>query len=296
MDSDNLLDTNSVEDLGNYLRAHRKKANITLEEIQEETKIRIKYLKALETGDLSTIPGGEVYVKGFLQNYAKAINLDPSEILRIYKQIKGEDLIKEKIEVSSDEYEESKNLISSIINKISPKGKGIFSLIVIAVVIIILAFSIKSIRSTPNITSPPSGNNHQNIESENQDTDETLEKDKSQDLYEQDSRNVEDENQDKAQIKLKEDTKQKTVYEVSDKEINIVIEVINDRCWMSVEKDGEFEYEGTLSEGDSKEFNADDDLIIRVGNPLVVKIKANNNDLGILGGQTRDIIFLKRGA
>lgn len=296
MNSDNLLDMNSIEELGRYLKAYRKKANITLEEIQEETKIRIKYLKALETGDFYTIPGGEVYVKGFLQNYAKAINLDPSEILRIYKQIKGEDIIKEKIEVSSDEYEESENIISSIIDKIS--SKRFFTLIVVAVVIIILVFSFRLIKSTPNSASPPSGNNHQNIESKNQDTHEKFDEDKSQDLYkyEKDSKDMENENKGKTRVKLKEDTKQKTVYEVNDKEINIVLEIVDDRCWMNVKKDGRFEYEGTLSSGDSKEFNADDDLVIRVGNPLVVKIKANNNDLGILGGQTRDIIFLKRGA
>lgn len=294
MSSDNILAINSVKELGSYLKAHRKKANISLEEMQEETKIRIKYLKALETGDLSIIPGGEVYVKGFLQNYAKTINLDPSEILQIYKEIKGEDLTEEKIELPSDEDDESESFMLSIIDKISSKGFAF--LIVIAVVIIILFFSFRLIKSAPNIASPQSDNNYQNIERENQDIHETFDEDESQNLYEKDSEDIEDENKSENQVKLKEDTKQKTVYEISDKEINIVLEVVDDRCWINVKKDGKFEYEGILSAGDSKEFCADNDLIIRVGNPLVVKIKANNNDIGILGGQTRDIIFLKRGA
>lgn len=72
-----------MRELGEYLRREREERGITLDEIQSVTKIRLRYLEALEQGDFHVIPG-QVYVRGFLQNYASFIGLDPAEILARY--------------------------------------------------------------------------------------------------------------------------------------------------------------------------------------------------------------------
>lgn len=294
-DSYDLLSIKSEKELGNYLKEHRKKANISLEEIQKQTKIRTKYLKALESGDFSIIPGGDVYVKGFLQNYAKAVGLETSEVLDIYKKLKGESFAEEQtIKSLDDEYEHTNDKIPSVMNKISPKT--IVSIIIIFAIVIVIFFSIRLFKHTPSNTSPTSMKNGQNIETEQKDMQKNFDEENEQNV-EDESDIIEDEDtENKVEVYVKEDTKKKTVYEINDDSINVVLEVVDDRCWINVKNDGDFEYEGIMSTGDSKEFNADEELVIRIGNPLVVKLKVNNKDLGILGGQARDVIFIKRGA
>lgn len=292
MGIDDLLDVSSAKELGNYLKIHRKRANISLEEIQKHTKIRVKYLKALEAGDFSVIPGGDAYVKGFLQNYAKTVGLDTSEVLDIYKRLKGESSPEDEM-IKSDEYEKTDDIISSFIDKFS--SRGIVFIIIIAAIVIVLFFSLRLIKDMPSNTSPSSIDKNQGMKIESEGIQDNLDEDqdKDQNMLNDDSEIAEDINE--GQVQIKEDTKQKTVYEVDDDAINVVLEVLNDRCWINVKKDGTFEYEGILSTGDSKEFRSNGDLVIRVGNPLVVKVKVNNKDLGVLGGQARDIIFIKRG-
>ncbi len=77
-----------MKEIGEYLRQAREKKNISLRDIQETTKIRLRYLEAIEQGDLEQIPG-EVYRRGFLVNYANAIGIDADEVLRKYNELKN---------------------------------------------------------------------------------------------------------------------------------------------------------------------------------------------------------------
>ncbi|NLW56755.1 MAG: helix-turn-helix domain-containing protein [Firmicutes bacterium] len=69
--------------IGALLKAAREAKGLSLEEIRMITKIRVQQLKALEEGEFDRLPG-EVYVKGFLVNYARAVGLDGEEILKKY--------------------------------------------------------------------------------------------------------------------------------------------------------------------------------------------------------------------
>jgi transcriptional regulator with XRE-family HTH domain len=70
--------------LGELLKDARQNKGASLEEIEEELRIRKKYLQALEEEDFSIMPP-EVYVKGFLRNYAIYLGLDPEEVRALYK-------------------------------------------------------------------------------------------------------------------------------------------------------------------------------------------------------------------
>ena len=65
-----------LNEIGVLLREAREASGMSLEEVSEATKIRSKYLEAIEQGDFAVIPG-EVYLKGFMRNYADCVGLDP---------------------------------------------------------------------------------------------------------------------------------------------------------------------------------------------------------------------------
>jgi len=74
-----------MSELGSYIKQERKKKNMSLEELHEETKIRQVYLEAIENGEFSTLPG-EVYLKGFLRTIARELSLEYGQLLEFYSQ------------------------------------------------------------------------------------------------------------------------------------------------------------------------------------------------------------------
>ena len=62
-------------DLGSSLRDARERKRLTFADLEQVTKVRAKYLRALEADDFATLPGA-TYVKGFLRAYAEALGLD----------------------------------------------------------------------------------------------------------------------------------------------------------------------------------------------------------------------------
>lgn len=73
-----------VRELGDELRRRREDLGLTLNDAQGVTKIRLRYLEALESGNFETIPG-EVYTKGFLRAYAEYLGLDGTAMVERYK-------------------------------------------------------------------------------------------------------------------------------------------------------------------------------------------------------------------
>jgi cytoskeletal protein RodZ len=64
-----------VFDIGSSLRDARTRQELDFPELEERTKIRSKYLRALEDEHFDILPA-PTYVKGFLRSYAEALGLD----------------------------------------------------------------------------------------------------------------------------------------------------------------------------------------------------------------------------
>lgn len=62
-------------EIGNSLREARLRQGLEIPRIEAETKIRGKYLRALEEEEFEVLPG-DTYVKGFLRTYADYLGLD----------------------------------------------------------------------------------------------------------------------------------------------------------------------------------------------------------------------------
>ena len=76
--------TDEVHKLGEVLRAGREAKGVDLPQVERETKIRERYLSALERGEYRELPGA-VYTKGFLRNYGAYLGLDPEYLIDLYR-------------------------------------------------------------------------------------------------------------------------------------------------------------------------------------------------------------------
>jgi cytoskeleton protein RodZ len=69
-----------MESIGRLLRETRERLGLTLEEVERATHIRVHHLKALEEGDVDSLPS-MVHARGFLHNYAEFLGLDVDSVL-----------------------------------------------------------------------------------------------------------------------------------------------------------------------------------------------------------------------
>lgn len=73
-----------MPEIGATLREARMRARIDISEIESQTKIRAKYLRALENEEWDLLPG-PTYVKSFLRTYGDALHLDGKRLVEEYK-------------------------------------------------------------------------------------------------------------------------------------------------------------------------------------------------------------------
>lgn len=78
-----------MQTAGEILKQKRLADGRSVEDIAAVTRIPIDTITAIETDLYDDIPG-EVFVKGFLRNYARELQLDEEEILSVYFQARGE--------------------------------------------------------------------------------------------------------------------------------------------------------------------------------------------------------------
>jgi hypothetical protein len=73
-----------MPEIGETLRDARMRAHIDVSEIEAQTKIRAKYLRALENEEWSLLPG-PTFIKSFLRTYATALGVDGKALVEEYR-------------------------------------------------------------------------------------------------------------------------------------------------------------------------------------------------------------------
>src|SRR5215213_6834206 len=74
-----------MADIGSTLRETRMRQRIDITQVEAATKIRAKYLRALENEEWDQLPG-PTFVRTFLRTYADYLGLDSKMLVEDYKQ------------------------------------------------------------------------------------------------------------------------------------------------------------------------------------------------------------------
>ena len=73
-----------MPNIGDTLREARMREHLDIADVESRTKIRAKYLRALENEEFGMLPG-PTFVKTFLRTYAEALGLDPQVLVEEYR-------------------------------------------------------------------------------------------------------------------------------------------------------------------------------------------------------------------
>jgi cytoskeletal protein RodZ len=72
-----------MESIGRYLRRERQLRQLSLEELAQTTRIPMRMLERIEGNRFDELPG-EVFARGFIKSYARALGLDERPLLESY--------------------------------------------------------------------------------------------------------------------------------------------------------------------------------------------------------------------
>ena len=261
-----------MQGIGTILKKERESKKITLEQVEEATKIRRKYLEAIENEKFEVLPG-EVYVKGFVATYLKYLGIkdraDVAEILKpkpapvdISEQIAAAEQVHEEQASRKLQRSDKKNKKKEVFEE-PPLTKNTKMILFISIAAILVLFVLQGIYSAgqPN----PNDDTQQNIAGEQQ---------------------GEAANQEGTDVPIEPSVPEEPVYDG----LEMTLEILNldpnkkEKCWMKVTVDGTAA-EYNLTEGQIQQVHAAQQIDLHLGNAGVVKVTLNGVELGTLGAQ-----------
>ena len=250
-----------MTDIGNSLREARIRRSLSIKDVEDATKIRSKYLEALEEDDFEVLPGS-TYVKAFLRTYATFLKLDADALVEDYRgsyERRGE----EPIAVRSDFSRErrSPTSIERKRKRSRQKQRGYALVAAVAVVIVVLLAWFGSGRGqdaasidASNISSPTSSVSLAPVSS-------TLSTESG------------------ASTTSSESTTSTGGSLPTGGDVALVVSVTEGSCWLLVREDGETGAElfaGTLSAGSQETFEGSKRYWMTVGRPEVLALTINS--------------------
>lgn len=131
--------------LGEIFKDARKQKGVTLLEAEIATKVRAKYLDAIENSNWNVLPQ-EVYVRGFIIAYAKYLNIDKEKVFLLYE---SEAIVRckgQKTEIAYNQSVSEKKVL------ITPKILAYFSLAIVVIVMVsYIAYQVVGFAGNPNL-------------------------------------------------------------------------------------------------------------------------------------------------
>lgn len=231
-------------EIGNTLKAARESRGATLEAAEESTKIRRKYLEALEAENFAQLPG-RVYIKGFIRNYAKFLGLNPDALAAAYEEM-----------VPPSEKEDDSPPAKRMTTVERPGGRKLFRIVLGLIVIgLVAALVYLPPMAGKNDITPPGSTENRVAEEKS-----------------------------KAAPGEKTTPGPASGLPVKQRGVNVTLNVTDNESWMHVEVDGKAVFTGLVPAGQVKEFKGNEKISLRIGNAGVVQVEFNGQKMGALGG------------
>lgn len=314
--------------LGEKLQEIRQTANVSLGEIAKATKVRKKYLEMLEEGRHDELPP-EVYVKGFLTNYAKYLSIEVDDVILLYEKERGIEKNIKKLKVPKEPRKRVQ--IPSII--VTPKVLAIILFVLLVGMGFVYFYrEVGKFSAAPRlIIAQPAGNS--SIEGSTVDVAGITDRDSevtingqpvfvdekgefnetislSQGINELEVRSENrfgNEASKKIRVSASYDThiaqldqdeeKVRGVFDENKPDkVWLEIKISDAPTWISVEVDGKIAHSGTMLPNSVQSFEAEEKISVTSGKASMTNITLNGKELGLLGdsaGVIRDVIFTK---
>ncbi|MGE7185272.1 RodZ domain-containing protein [Peribacillus sp. NPDC006672] len=277
-----------LTELGNRLKEAREAKGLSLEHLQELTKIQKRYLIGIEEGNYSMMPG-KFYVRAFIKQYCEAVGLDSEEIFEQYKS--------EVPSVYSEELPEQLSRVQS--RKTMPAGnskvvemlpKILAAVLVIGAAVLIWVL-VSNYMSKPDIDDKKGAKQNEAVgynksdgfteKGENDDKKQNEEKSDSSDSKNKDEADVKDEKKEQKLAVISSSGKNST-YELKNTDTFKLKVTSKGSPWVGIKNgEGKLLFQGTIDNNESQEidFTNEKEAVITIGRAYETEIFVNDEKL-----------------
>ena len=272
--------------MGSTFRAEREKRGLTIKDIERETSIRAKYLEALEQGKYDVLPS-EVYVKGFIRNYADFLHLNAEKLVQEYREeIHGSDV---------EPIAQTAPATTSIVNERAPFSSGsdfhervekshknqIAVMLVAAVVIAFVGSIYYFFGDDPSAPKPQQTAQQSATQKPQTQTSQQT----SQPQPAVPAQNTQTPTQNQPQQTSQQSTSVPTIGNTANASAGQadVTAQFTGRCWVQALADGKVIYEGMAEANQTMRWTGKKEVVITAGNAGVIDITYNGQRVGKLG-------------
>ncbi|WP_352921375.1 helix-turn-helix domain-containing protein [Peribacillus simplex] len=277
-----------LTELGNRLKEAREAKGLSLEDLQELTKIQKRYLIGIEEGNYSMMPG-KFYVRAFIKQYCEAVGLDPEEIFEQYKS--------EVPSIYSEELPEQLSRVQS--RKTIPAGdsKVVEMLPKILAVVLVIGAAVLIWVLVSNYMSNPDNDDKKNAkeneavgynksdgfneEKENADKKQNEEKPDSTDEKNEDDEVVKDEKKEQ-KLAVTSSSGKNSTYELKNTDTFKLKVTSKGSPWVGIKNgEGKLLFQGTIDKDKSQEidFTNEKEAVINIGRAYETEIYVNDEKL-----------------
>lgn len=248
-----------MQTVGESLRAERLKKALSIKDVESAISIRALYLNAIEEGNYDIIPG-EVYLRGFIRNYAAFLGLDPQAIMELYRQNKEQTNDNALTEAQQQQVVEPVKKTSPSAGNAGAKNRGLTKWLTVAALAAVIVAGVTwwtSSSHQPAPVAPPSADQQQ---------------------------------QAKGQQGSQPTPPAQSAAPANSASKVIVTAKYSAPCWTQIIADDKEIYEGTPKNGQSITWEAANKLSVKFGNAGVVDLMYNGSPVGKIGGNGEVVV------
>lgn len=282
-------------DIGARLKEARVSKGLSLDELQEITKIQKRYLTAIEEGKFEILPG-KFYARAFIKEYANAVGIDPSELLEEHK----EEIPETKKESSQVEYSRMQRSKKESVERNS-KLFSVFPTVIVILLILAIVFVIWFFNSSNGnndakdeklddteiiINNPNKEDKEGSTAEDNNANEDSTNSDEDSEEIEEDT-NKENNQENEPELSVVEEgtgSSPKSTLELSNAgdEIKLVFET-DSRTWLEVKDDQEQSLFSSTLEAENSPLELDlsgsSQIYLNIGDASSLKVTINGKEL-----------------
>jgi cytoskeleton protein RodZ len=254
--------------VGRTLQQARIDAKLTVDEVSSSTRVRIPIVHAIEQDDFSRC-GGEVYARGHIRTLARAVGLDPAEVIELYNEQQG----------VSPEPVPTAPIFEAERIRPEPRRPN-WTAAMIAAIVAVIGFVGFTFFSSGGDEDPGAVAEGSQTPGEPTGT-------------EQQSGN-EDRPSPVDPTQPEPDPSESAVAGVPADKVTVRLSVHDSSCWISArDSSGQLLYEGVLEDGDSETFTDDERIDLVLGNAGAVQLHVNGKEIDDVGemGQVQRLSY-----
>lgn len=266
--------------IGDRLRQARLNKNISIDELQQKTKIQKRYLEAIESGNFEALPGA-YYVRTFIRQYAEAVGENGDFLVDLYD---GKDEIgsesrraqSETVQGSRKALHEEKSRTRTTRDYLPVVLLGFIAFMIVGVI----AYAAWQDRNSDPVISQTASS----LQVDGSVTSEQEQEQSSEQESTESTETTSSSEEDEMEVSMEDSTQSQATIQVTDAEDPLELEITgkNDRAWVGVSVNGDYTLQETLQPGQTESTTipeSTENFVVTLGASANVDLEVNGQEV-----------------